>query len=105
MLEDRMPNDVHWHLGTTCCLGAGDNCIHEQQLDEDLEIDDELDSQSKSARRIYKGLMTVKEYPCDGISDPQEIKDHLNKTYFSEPIREVPIPDVFIEAFKEEDND
>ena len=102
MLEDRMPNDTHWHLGTSCCLGAGDDCIHEKQLDEDLEIDDELDSESKSAKRIYKGLMTVKEYPCNGISDPHEIKTYITETYLND---ETPIPDVFIEAFKEEDND
>ena len=34
--NQRVTRDLHWHIGTTCCGGVGDDCEHEKQYEKDM---------------------------------------------------------------------
>ena len=67
MNNNTQPN-THWHVGTSCCEGAGDDCEHERQFDKDTDNDtQELGLHSLTQIRLNKRLMVLQPYPCEGF--------------------------------------
>ena len=58
--------DTHWHIGTTCCGGVGDDCPHEMQFEIDMEDREELPDICVSQYRLDTGLMKIEPYECEG---------------------------------------
>lgn len=62
--------DIHWHIGTTCCGGVGDNCPHEIQFEIDMDGRsndlDELPDICVTQYRLDTGLMSLEAYKCEG---------------------------------------
>ena len=65
--NERITRDIHWHIGTTCCGGVGDDCSHEKQFDADSENETgDLDKDSLTQVRLNNKLMVLTPYQCDG---------------------------------------
>ena len=104
--------ESHWHIGTTCCGGILEYCIHDIGLQLDLEKEDD-DLSNKSTTRVVEGLMEIEAYECTEDSRNKEsapggylkgrytcngfnsFRTCLSKTTPSQ------VPQVFLDAFEE----
>ena len=63
--NERLTRDLHWHIGTTCCDGVGDDCEHEKQFDIDTANENgDLDKDSPTQVRLNNKLMVLMPYEC-----------------------------------------
>ena len=66
--NQRVTRDLHWHIGTTCCGGVGDDCEHEKQYEKDMvgREGKPLPELCSTQYRLANGLMELEPYSCGG---------------------------------------